>query len=245
MITKQEKEHSDFVAFCNVYFGQIIDFEQSLPPKPDIIFHRGEKTIGCELTTIFKDNIPGSEFSKTKKTESIRDKICDALRNWIVKNLCINLFIRITFKNKDIEGHRKEAIINNLINVLGDKISDLNLSEKSYLKIDRHNSLPSEVYSLSIQFSPELSKTDVTAAAGDNIPLLKSERILSNIRHKEKKLLKNNCLFDENWLLLVIQDYLFSSEFDINEKDEFPKLASTFDKVFLLLKSDKKVIQIK
>ena len=132
-----------------------------------------------------------------------------------------------------------------MINVLGDKISDLNLSEKSFLKLDRHDSLPSEVYSLSIRFSPELSKTDVTAAAGDSIPLLKSERILLNIIHKEKKLLKNNCFFDENWLLLVIQDNLFSSEFDINEKDEFSKLDSMFDKVFLLLKNDKKVIQIK
>lgn len=245
MTKKLKKEQSDFTVFYSAYFGQIIDFEQPSPPKPDIIFHLDGKIIGCELTTIFKDNLPGEKGSNSKKAESIHDKICDSLKSWVVQNIPVKLFIRITFDHKNIEGNQIDTVTNKLISILKIIIPEMNLSEKCYIKVDQYDKMPLGVHSLSIRFSPANSKTDVTPAAGDSIPKLSNDRILSNIRHKEDKLLKNNNLYNENWLLLVIQDNLFSSEFDINEKDTFPRFESKFDRVFLLLKSHKKIIPLK
>ena len=47
MTKKQQKEQSDFIVFCSAHLGQIIEFEQPNPPKPDIIFHLDGKIIGC------------------------------------------------------------------------------------------------------------------------------------------------------------------------------------------------------
>lgn len=244
MTTKQKKEHNDFSTFYKLYFGHQIEFEQPAPPKPDIVFIKNDEKIGCEITTIFRDNEPGLKYSNLRKNESIQDSICKALGDWLIKNIPVNFEIRICFKNRNIDNSQIADLKKKILKVLEASLPELNLSERSYLIIDQYDFLPDELDYLSITFLPNLKRTVVSRAGADFIPRLSREKVFLNIKHKEKTLGNYSYLFNETWLLLVIQDNLFSSEFDIVE-NEYQNIESQFDKIFLFSKRDQKIIMIK
>lgn len=244
MISKQKREYNNFSSFYKLSFDNQIDFEQPDPPMPDIVFIKDNKKIGCEITTIFRDNEPGLKYSDLRKNESIQDSICKDICVWIERNIPAFFEIRICFKSRLIDNSQIVDLRHGIVKVIEASISDLNLSEKSYLIVDNFNILPAELDYLSITSFPGLNRNYVTRAGADFIPKLSRERIFSNILHKEKALEKYSNFFDETWLLLVIQDNLFSSEFDVLE-NEYQNIASQFNKIFLFSKSDRKIIEIK
>ncbi|MFC4632468.1 hypothetical protein ACFO3O_01005 [Dokdonia ponticola] len=66
------------------------------------------------------------------------------------------------------------------------------------------------------------------------------------IREKEKKLLDNldSISFEKNWLILV--DYIFSrvDENTLIDLGQYPKLSSSYDKIFLISRFDSKGIEL-
>ncbi len=244
MTTKKEKEYADFVAFSKTYFGYQIDFEQLNPPEPDIIFPNDGKRIGCELTTIFSDNLPGLKDSDQKKSESIQDSICKSITDWLNENIPVSVEIHIGFKNNNLDESHKISLKKNILNVIETYISELNLSEFSYFNIDEFEALPHEVDYISFAYIPKLEKSIVGRAGAGFIPKLDNERIRLNILSKEKKLPNYTHLVDEKWLILIIQDYPLSTEFDILEQG-INNFESLFDKVFLFLRRDRKILALK
>jgi len=245
MTPKQKKEHSDFVAFSEVYFGNQIAFEHPSPPKPDILFILNNSMIGCELTTIYTDNLQGTNDSKLRRSESIQDCICNSLTDWLCNNIPVNIEIHIGFKNNiNLHKSKKKSLMEKILAVIEKYISELNLSEFSSLILNHYKVLPEGLDYISLAYSPKLKRSIVTRAGGGCIPKLDDERIILNIKKKEKSLSKYVNLIDEKWLLLVIQDHLNSSEFDLLDGG-YKNIESLFDKVFLFLRRDRKIVVLK
>lgn len=243
-MNKKEIEFNCFSNFSQLYFGNKILFEQPDPPAPDILFKLNNKRIGCELTTIYIDNEPGKKYSATRKNESIQKIICRNVRRWLVKNIPAKFEIHLYFRNISIPDSQISKVSNKIIQVIENHISELNLEEFSRIFIDDYNIIPDEIGYISICTFPRLTKTYVNQAGSSFIPKLNKEKIISNISHKEK-LIKNYChLTDSNWLLLIINESLFSSEFDIDE-EKYEYIETIFEKVFIFSQRDQKILIIK
>jgi hypothetical protein len=244
MTTKKEREYADFVAFSKTYFGYQIDFEQLNPPEPDIIFHDSGKRIGCELTTIFRDNFIESKESNQKKSESHQDSICKSITEWLNNNIPANIKIHIDFNNDNLKKSHETSLKKDILNVIERYISELNLSEFSTFNVDKNEVLPHEVNHISFTYDPKLQKSVVLPGRGGGIPKLDDERIRLNILKKEGKLPNYAHLVNEKWLILIIQNYFQSSEFTILERG-YNNVVSLFDKVFLFLRGDRKILHLK
>jgi len=243
-MTKKEKERNNFSSFANLFFGHEIDFEQPNPPLPDIVFNIEGKRTGCEITTIFRDNEPGVRPSFLKKNESIQDSICKSIEKWLTQNIPIFLQIHICYYNRLISDSRIVKLTGQIISLIESNISEIILEEHNHLMINSREVLPNELNYLSIYYSPSFNRTIVSRTGASCIPNLERERIITNIRHKEKKLEKYRELLDSYWLLLIIHNYIFSSDFDLRE-NEYNNIESIFDKILIYSKRDQKIVTIK
>lgn len=243
-MNKKEKESLSFSRFSQQYFGREISFTQPNPPEPDVAFNLEEKRIGCELTTIFIDNEPGKRFSATKKNESIQDAICRKVQEWLKETIPGNFEVQLYFNNKLIPASEINNISNKIIQVIENNISDLNLEESSRIMVEDRNKIPVELDYVRIRTFPRLQRSLVTKAGGSSIPRLTIEKIISNINHKETRIKNYIHLTDSNWLLLIINESIFSSEFDIIGED-YGSINTLFDKVFIFSLNNQKILAIK
>lgn len=243
-MNKKEKESFSFSKFSQLYFGHEILFKQPNPPEPDFVFSYENKKIGCELTTIFIDNEPGQKYSATKKYESIQRIICKNVQEWLVETIPGRFEVQLYFNNKLIPDSEIKKISNKVIQVIENNISDLNLEESSRIMVEDRDKIPFELDYVRIRTFPRLQRSLVTQAGGSAIPKLNRERIISNIKHKENRIKNYIHLTDSNWLLLIINESIFSSEFDLTA-EEYGNINTLFDKVFIFSHSDQKIVTIK
>jgi hypothetical protein len=243
-VTKKEEESVVFTSFSKLHFGHIVKYSQPNPPEPDVVFVLNDKKIGCELTTIYVDNEPGKKDSNSKKNEAIQESICTTIEKWMSANIPAFFEIHLCFNDKLIPDRKINELTKKTLQVIEANISDLNLEEFSHLMIDHYDIVPEELDYISICTFPNLNRMIVSRAGSSFIPRLNRDRIISNIIHKEKLIIKYAHLTDLNWLLLSINESLFSSEFDLVETT-YHDIETRFDKVFLFSRRDQKVVTIK
>ena len=243
-MNKKEREFNCFSNFSQLFFGHEIVFEQPNPPEPDIVFTLDNKRIGCEISTIFIDNEPGQKDSAIRKSESIQEIICRNVRKWLTENIPGRFEIHLYFYNKFIPYSEINNVSNKIIQVVETYIPELNLEEFSRIMVQDYDKIPDELGYISISTSPRLKKTYVTRAGSSFIPKLNREKIISNVNHKEKLIEKYRHLTDSNWLLLTINESIFSSEFDFIEEN-YGNIETFFDKVFVFSSRDQKIVTIK
>ena len=243
-MNKKEKESNSFSNFSQVYFGFEISFDQPDPPEPDIVFSYENKKIGCELTTIYIDNEPDQKDSATKKNESLQRIICKNIQEWLVATIPGNFEVQLYFNNKLIPDSEIKNISNKVIQVIGNNISDLNLEEYSRVMIEDRKKIPIELDYVRIRTFPRLHRSLVTQAGGSAIPKLSLDRIISNIKHKEDRIRNYFHFTDSYWLLLIINESIFSSEFDLAD-EEYGIINTLFDKVFIFSYNRQKILTLK
>ena len=243
-MNKKEIEFDCFLNFCQLHLGHEIAFEQLDPPAPDIIFSLNNKKIGCELTTIFIDNEPGKRESATRKYESTQRLICNNVRKWLKENVPIKLEILLDFRSNIIHYSEIHKVSEEIIQVIVKYIPEMNLEESSHISIKDYDIIPYELGYISINSFPRLKKTYVNQAGSSFIPKLNRDKITANIIHKERLIQNYRHLTDSNWLLLIINESLFSSEFDFDEEN-FENIDSIFDKVFIFARRNQKILTIK
>lgn len=243
-MNKKEKESNCFLNFSQLYFGHEIVFEQPEPPKPDIVFNFNNKNIGCELTTVFIDNEPGQRSSATRANEANQDIICQNVRKWLIKNIPSNFEIHIFFSNQIIPNSEIKKLSNKIIRVIETYLPELNLNEFSRIIVDDYDKIPDKLGYISIITFPRLTEHHVTKAGSSFIPKLNREKIISNVRHKEKFIKNYRQFTDLNWLILTINESIFSSEFDFIDED-YGSIQTDFDKVFVFSFRDQKIATLK
>lgn len=243
-MNKKERESYSFSKFSQLYFGQEIAFNQPSPPEPDIVFIHDNKKIGCELTTIFIDNIPGKRFSETKKKENLQRMIQKNVLDWLNNNVPKRFEVQLYFNGKTMLYSEVNNTTKKIIQIIENNISDLNLEESSRIKVQVHDQVPANLDYVRIRTFPLLHRNVVTDAGGSGIPILMRERIVSNINHKEARINKYKHLTDFNWLILIVNESLYSSEFEIVD-EEYCNIDSLFDKVFIFSFNTQKILTIK
>jgi len=237
-------EKRNFEIFSNLFFGRIIPFNQPNPPHPDISFIQGCKEIGCEITSLYWDNIPGETGSEYKRTEAFQDTICKKVEAWLHSELPVPFEVHIGFDYSIIEGKSVEEISQSVIQILKENISYVNTGELSFHVIEDDDRMPHPIYQIKIIYLPSLKKSVVCDGAASFIPKLGSDRIAEAIQNKEIKIKNYKSLYEEFWLLLCIEQGKLCSEFVMDEVIDF-KVQTEFHRVFLLSPRSSKILELK
>jgi hypothetical protein len=221
-----------------------INCEQRDPPHPDISIELDGKKIGCDITTLYKDNRPGKTGSAAKKNDSLQNLICRTVESWLNKNLNFPVILTPGFNNNLIKDKEVTQIVNYIIDYVKENAHLLDKKEffSSIEADDKEFTYP--VTSIGLAFLNTLKNSDVGRTGACFVPLLDFERIKKSIEKKEEKIKNYSEFYDEKWLLLCIEGDPMYSDFDYS-KQGYAKLQTLFDKVFLLKASSKKLTILK
>jgi hypothetical protein len=243
-MSNKEFEKLCFEQFCILEFGSILDFKQLDPPHPDISLIIDNKDIGIELTTIYKDNLPGHQDSQAKKNESLHSNICNFVRNKLELALDHPYEIHIGFNDIDLSKRDVNTVGTAIVEYLMPYLKQVETDTLSTFESDDAEVFPSPIYRISGIFSPSFTQISVSGTNTSFTPELPKDRILKAMKVKEGKIQHFKDLYDKFWLLLCIQTEGPSSDFDLNTF-KIPSIESDFHRVFLLQLLAKRLRRLK
>jgi len=244
MSSKKEFEQQCFELFSDLKFGSILAYEQLNPPDPDISLEINNKRIGIELTTIYKDNIPGIKDSQLKKNESLQDAVCRDIQKDLHTAFHRPIEIHIGFTGIDLNGSDVPQIAKSVTDLILPNLRRINVDKISIIELTNEEDFPNSIYRISIIYIPSFTSYSVTGMISDFSGMLSQKRVKAAIEQKEDKSKKYDDLYDEKWLLLCIQADKLSSDFDLS-KIEVEPIKSDFNKVFILQLRAKHLIELK
>lgn len=212
-------------------FAYIIDSDIKIvdkpqPPSPDFIIKLNDKFIGLEHTQILTEN--AQQYFKVKTLLKYAEHIFEQ------KYPNINVHATISIQNDEWNYTQKDKP------KLAEQIAD-------YVQLTILNNdfeLPWEITSIRTTKHSQVSFSykEKNWQAG----YLTRERLKAEIEKKESKILgyrKSEKVLSELWLVLLIGSLSYVS-YDLNESENY-QMESKFDRVYLMVDFDAKIIRVK
>jgi hypothetical protein len=205
--------------------------------KPDFIIQLDNKTIGVELTQIFKDNTVDSSLNEKRK-ESLRSMVgntlCDKVQSLIPCGVCLD----INWSKKDFS----KGDIDKITDACVKQIKQLQYPTENYVSFDIVNNgqLPEEIIDISIMNFHHLDKPYFVNSNSGVISRVTTEH-LKVVLDKKEKAVKNYTNCSEFWLLIIEGSFL-SDSFN---KVDVQLSTTTFSKVLINRMAEKQVVQLK
>lgn len=230
---QKERERQYLEVFRRNYqafpVGEVVSDE-----SPDFIIKGGKKTVGIEVTQIFKD---GPEEKKPLQgQESLQRQIIDKAK---LKLECNNRGIAKGLVSVHFNTNYK--LSNRDIGPLSQVLSDLVIKNFPHHKngcvlecdVDNYETFPDQFAMIGISRIPKLSKTSWTRTSTSLVHKCTVDCILEKIATKDKKLKEYRTKCDEIWLLIIAEGFAHSSTFEVPEQTADYMYKTEFDCVFL------------
>lgn len=230
---KYNLETKEVLEVCQI--GKFVYFIDGLtiinkpqPPAPDFILEKDKKIIGLEHTQIVSKNAKkyyGALTLINKSEEIFSEKYPDT-----------NIHATIRFKNDEIKYklNQKSQIGENIADYIYNSFTQKeNKIELDFIKDIRISNHSKVVFSYVEQNWESKHK-------------LTNERLVSEIKKKEKKISeynKSHFNIDELWLVLLVGS-LFSESYSLEENTKYSS-DSIFDRVYLMSDFNEKILRIK
>ena len=255
---KKKREQLQLKLFCE-YFSEINGAKFSIlkndPPDGEIQI--GDKKISIELTQIFWDTDKDG-FNK-KAQESTADIIMDLAEKKYNDLGLTPLQVNVSFVDK--YGLEKYGDTSRLNSSDKEKLSDYivkkviecsSISEDKMFEVPQYDDygkrlLDAKIESIYITRYSFIDENCWSADGGGIIPSITIDKINEAVSKKNADLKGYNHLYDQSWLVIV-EDWIgISGYFSFrNAEDVIDNSFETeFDRVFILRRKERKVIELK
>lgn len=241
-VEKKDVERAQLEVFCQLFpnfpVGEIAESEE-----PDFLVTTGAGVIGLELTDLYWDAPTGQRPRKSQ--ESVRYQVCERARDeWRAAGFPpVHVAVHFS-ENRELKKCDVELLARSVVDVAHRNLPDQEGSaEESYGWTNR-NSFPEELDTVSVYRLDVLTKAHFSAPDAAFIPDLHRGDVERALRSKEPKYTNYRKKADEVWLLVNINGAPLSTTFDAVDDAVNATYRSSYDRVFILVHSDKKLCEL-
>jgi hypothetical protein len=231
ILEKYELEKKEVLEICQIgKFVHKIDTniritDKPKPPSPDFIIEYKNELIGLEHTQVLTED--ASRYFKIKTLLAYAEKEFEK------KYPNTNVYAQISIQNDELNYKQSEKaqLAEEIVDMVHSKLQEMEFDLPEYItqiKTSKHSKV-------SFSYKEENWQAGYLSKERLQEEVLKKETKISKYKTSEKKL-------SEYWLVLLIGS-LSSVSYELNESVDYT-IKSEFERVYLMLDFDAKVIRI-